>query len=68
VTRARQRRAERRAGERRSTREQLLEKFGAGADERALPDRRAPKSADETERILAELGIADRRRGQRRRR
>jgi hypothetical protein len=44
----------------------LVEKFGPAADERTH-DRRTPKTAAETERILRDLGIADRRRQDRRR-
>jgi hypothetical protein len=60
------RRFERRAAERRSMREQALEKFGPAADERTT-DRRQPKTPDETERILREMGLVDRRRTDRRR-
>ncbi len=57
---------QRRIDARRSLREQALEKFGPAADERTS-DRRTPKSADETERILRDMGITDRRRQERRR-
>jgi hypothetical protein len=60
------RRAERRAAERRSMREQALEKFGPAADERTS-DRRTPRTPQETEAILRSLGIEDRRRTDRRR-
>ena len=67
MTLSRARRAERRAQQRRSAREQILDRFGPAADERTTPDRRTPKTPAETERILRELGIADRRRQDRRR-
>jgi hypothetical protein len=68
VTLSRQRRVERRAAERASARQQLLDKFGPAADERTTPDRRTQRTPQETERILRELGHEDRRRGDRRRR
>lgn len=66
---ARQRRVERRADERRegrSTREQMLERFGRDAEER-VADRRKPQTPTERDRILKQLGIEDRRRQERRR-
>lgn len=65
MTLARQRRAERRAAERASARQQIVEKFGPAADERTH-DRRTPRTPAETERILRDMGIADRRRQERR--
>jgi hypothetical protein len=62
----RARRFHRRAEERASLRQQTLERFGPAADERTA-DRRAQRTPQETERILRELGIADRRRQDRRR-
>lgn len=47
-------------------RQQALTRFGPAADERTS-DRRQPRSPAETERILRELGIQDRRRQERRR-
>jgi hypothetical protein len=65
---SRQRRAARRDAQRRGLDpERAIEKFGAAADQRTT-DRRQNRSPDETERILRELGISDRRRQDRRRR
>jgi hypothetical protein len=69
VTLSRRRRGpseQRRIDARRSLREQALEKFGPAADERTT-DRRTPKTPAETEAILRQLGIEDRRRTDRRR-
>jgi hypothetical protein len=52
--------------ERRSAREQMLQKFGEAADTRE-GDRRKHRTQAETERILKQLGIEDRRRQDRRR-
>lgn len=63
-------RVERRAAKRReerSAREQMIEKFGARADERATPDRRQ-MTREEQERILKQMGMEDRRRTTRRKR
>lgn len=67
MTLSRQRRVERRAAERASAREQLVTKFGPAADERT-GDRRARRTPQETERILREMGLQDRRRQDRRKR
>lgn len=57
----------RRIAKRKSEREAALEKFGEAADERkSKQDRREAKSQEETERILKEMGITDRRRMDRR--
>jgi len=66
AARSRQRRAERRAAERASAREQLLAKFGPAADEREAKRDRRETTPEETERMLRRLGIEDRRRRQRR--
>ena len=63
---ARQRRAERRAAQRRTEREQALQRHGQAADERSGTDRRQPATEMDVERRLRELGLADRRRAQRR--
>jgi len=69
--RYRESRFERRLAERRaaavekSERQRTVEKFGPDAEERESDRRR--NDAEESERILREMGIADRRRRQRRR-
>jgi hypothetical protein len=50
-----------------SDREQMLERFGRDAEERQH-DRRKPQTPAERDRVLRDLGIEDRRRGDRRRR
>ncbi len=60
------RRFQRRATERRNEREAALERFGAAADDRSS-DRRTARTPAETERILRDMGLTDRRRQERRR-
>jgi hypothetical protein len=66
TTSRRTRRFQRRADERRSLRQQTVERFGDAADERTTTDRRR-NDRKTSEQILKDMGLEDRRRGDRRR-